>query len=291
MEPVTTAALIAGGASLLGGLLSNKSNRENAEGNAALQREFAQQGIQWKVEDARRAGIHPLYALGAQTHSFSPIAVQDSVGSSVASAGQDISRAVLASADQQERKEAETRMFMLEAARRSDERVYRAAQEAREERRLALDETNATIRNTVLLDQLKRQRAPGTGPGIPKSDDGQGDARGKFDRGQIKLKPAEQTARDPVRPSAEAGSSPMWRRMETAPGVFRDFPTPDANIDSEIMWTWLAAQAYIDKFVSEKFFGGAPKYIQVPKRRYEPSPGAYDMDRGYQRPGVFRKGK
>lgn len=63
--------------------------------NAALQREFAQSGIQWKVADARKAGIHPVYALGGQTHAASPIAVGDTpgIGASMAEMGQDISRA------------------------------------------------------------------------------------------------------------------------------------------------------------------------------------------------------
>lgn len=41
----------------------------------AAQKEFAQHGIQWKVDDATRAGLHPLAALGAQTSSFSPVSV------------------------------------------------------------------------------------------------------------------------------------------------------------------------------------------------------------------------
>lgn len=40
--------------------------------NANLQREFAQNSIQWRVNDAKRAGIHPLYALGAQGSSYTP---------------------------------------------------------------------------------------------------------------------------------------------------------------------------------------------------------------------------
>lgn len=62
------------GASLIGSVLgfaSAKSgqqlqaniNRENLQ-NA---REFAQNSIQWKVEDAKKAGIHPLAALGTQS--------------------------------------------------------------------------------------------------------------------------------------------------------------------------------------------------------------------------------
>lgn len=55
------------------------------------QKEFAQQGIKWRVEDAERSGIHPLYALGAQTTSYSPV----QVGSSDFGAmGQNIGRAI-----------------------------------------------------------------------------------------------------------------------------------------------------------------------------------------------------
>lgn len=43
------------------------------------QREFAQKGIQWRVEDAKAAGIHPLYALGASTAGYQPV---NSFGSS-----------------------------------------------------------------------------------------------------------------------------------------------------------------------------------------------------------------
>lgn len=86
--------IIAAGASILGGILGNKSAEKNAERNIQLQKDFAQQGIQWKVADARKAGIHPLYALGAQTHSFSPVSVGDPLSSSISRAGQDIGRAV-----------------------------------------------------------------------------------------------------------------------------------------------------------------------------------------------------
>lgn len=43
--------------------------------NADLQKTFAKMGVQWRVNDAKKAGIHPLAALGAQTFSGSPISV------------------------------------------------------------------------------------------------------------------------------------------------------------------------------------------------------------------------
>lgn len=87
--------IIGAGASLLGGLFGKKSADKANEENIKLQREFAQQGIQWKVADAKKAGIHPLAALGAQTVSFSPSVVGDNaLGTGIAQAGQDIGRAI-----------------------------------------------------------------------------------------------------------------------------------------------------------------------------------------------------
>lgn len=88
-------ALISGGLGLLGGVLGQKSAKSQQESNTAAQREFAQHGIRWKVEDAKKAGIHPLYAMGAQTHSYSPNPIsQTDYG--LGQAGQDIGRAIQA---------------------------------------------------------------------------------------------------------------------------------------------------------------------------------------------------
>lgn len=88
-------ALIGAGASLLGGLFNQNSAAAAAKKNYEAQKEFAQQGVRWKVDDAKAAGIHPLYALGANTVSFSPSSAGDtSMGTAMANAGQDISRAI-----------------------------------------------------------------------------------------------------------------------------------------------------------------------------------------------------
>lgn len=109
--------LISAGASLAGGLLNsraqqkaNDANALMAQENIKLQKEFATHGIRWKVDDAREAGIHPLYALGAQTTSFSPVSVgavpSTGLGSGLAAAGQDLSRAFNATRTAPERLEA-----------------------------------------------------------------------------------------------------------------------------------------------------------------------------------------
>lgn len=111
------AAAIGAGASLLGGMMGSKSAKDAAEdqmmaneANAALQREFAQNGISWKVNDAKRAGIHPLFALGAQTVAANPSYIgapaDNSMGAAVANMGQDVSRAIHATRTSDQRMEA-----------------------------------------------------------------------------------------------------------------------------------------------------------------------------------------
>lgn len=151
------APLISAGANLVGGLINNNTRQEEIEANQrqlaiqnearlrdeafrreqfeyqkqqniqseATQREFAQSGIQWRVQDAIKAGLHPLAALGGSGASFSsPSSAVGSIsaapsrtgvsgggagiGSSVAAMGQDISRAMMASGSQ------DTRQLMMQ---------------------------------------------------------------------------------------------------------------------------------------------------------------------------------
>lgn len=115
---------MAAGATLLGGVADYLSDerqrrdndtyyrmsREDQERDRALQKEFAQNGIKWRMEDAERAGVHPLYALGASgaTYSptistFSPTPVRSSAGDSIRQMGQDVSRAAMATRNEDER--------------------------------------------------------------------------------------------------------------------------------------------------------------------------------------------
>ena len=85
------AALSAGG-SILGGAISDGRNKKYADDmwqkNYNAQKEFAQNSIQWRVQDAKKAGIHPLYAMG-QTPGYTP---SDSSYSSAY--GEGVSRAM-----------------------------------------------------------------------------------------------------------------------------------------------------------------------------------------------------
>lgn len=104
--------LISAGANILGGLLGQSAADKNREQQNALAQQNRQDqldalksGIQWRVADAKAAGINPLAALGASTGSFSNVVGSNDssspIGAGVAAAGQDLGRAANALTDQQ----------------------------------------------------------------------------------------------------------------------------------------------------------------------------------------------
>lgn len=74
-------SIISAGSSLLGGLFG-KSAQEKANKQAL---KFQKNFIQYRVEDAKKAGIHPLAALGASAN-YSPVSTAG-FGDSIAQAG------------------------------------------------------------------------------------------------------------------------------------------------------------------------------------------------------------
>lgn len=119
-----------------------QDQREDAERayyrNYEAQKEFARHGIQWKVEDALAAGLHPLYALGGPTTGYSPtIAIGSSGGvpdagpSSWNGMGQDLSRAARATMTEEQRAEHDLRLMLLQAQiHETDARAHLANSQA-----------------------------------------------------------------------------------------------------------------------------------------------------------------
>ena len=97
------AAAIAAGAELIGGYMSNQSSKSQAQRNREMQERFAKNQISWRVEDARRAGISPLVAMGASTISPAVTMTGSGRGDAIAKAGSHIADYV---ARKEERKRA-----------------------------------------------------------------------------------------------------------------------------------------------------------------------------------------
>lgn len=209
-------SLISAGASLIGGLIGSnneKKARQQAEAQALrqeqLQREFAQNSIQWRVQDAKAAGLHPLAALGAQTQSYSPISVGYQPGSAmpnaVAQMGQDIGRAVSARGTQQER-------------------AYQATTQALSLRRMELE--NQVLENQVNASRLAVMRQAGGIPATPSQGgrrmiDGQGDL--------VEVSPLEITASRPGVPHQEPAPVNEVGFTRTAAGTFAPVQSDDAK--------------------------------------------------------------
>lgn len=173
-------AIVGAGASLLGGLFGSSEKKKDR----AMQKEFAQQGVRWRVEDAKQAGIHPLAALGFNAPSYTPVAVGDmSLGDGIAQAGQGIGRAIEAKATKAER--------------------------AMQTQSMALDLERKQIENDILKKQaigshLALTQQAGQPPAMPtaagNSIPGQGDSD------YLLTKPLEVNAPHPDREQAEGGN-------------------------------------------------------------------------------------
>jgi hypothetical protein len=175
------------GSQILGGFASQDAADAQAaqyDQNIAMQKEFAQQGIRWKVEDAKAAGIHPLYALGANTVGFSPVATGDSYSPArgMAEMGQDVSRAI-------------------QATRTNSERTQVAAD--------ALRLQNMDLQNQLLQAQIAKLNQPGTPPARPD---------GTAPTGATKVEASKVETSLPGQPYRAAASNPSIEVIQTQNG-------------------------------------------------------------------------
>lgn len=110
--------IIGAGIGAIGKLFGGSSDRKAAakaqKQQMAWDRHVLQNQIQWRVEDAKKAGIHPLAALGAQIAPASPLpgvpGGGDAIADGVGAIGDAIARALSKDVKlEQRRKEAEIR--------------------------------------------------------------------------------------------------------------------------------------------------------------------------------------
>lgn len=233
-------ALISAGAGLASSFLGKNSAEKAAKQNYQQQKEFAQNGIQWKAADAKAAGIHPLYAMGANTVSFSPTNVGSDF-SGLATAGQDIGRAIDATRSNNQRADAFTRTL---AAVQLD-----GAKLDNDIKRADLASKLATVRGQV-------------GPGLPGPEtralwglDGQGDAP-QSDTPEIKRKSTHEVS-SPSAPSNVPGAGASVQFVRNSYGGFDPhIPTQLAESyeqDKIGYLKWLAMNRVLPNFTDPLF--------------------------------------
>lgn len=242
-------ALIGAGSKLIGGYMnSNAQDNANAANaaqnqlNLAYQHEANTKNIQWKVADAKAAGIHPLAALGVSAAGGPTATIgqtaNTSMGDAVSDAGQDISRAIRASETQQKR------------AQSFDNAIR------------ALDVENRSLNNELLRTRIAITKA-GTPPPLPSFDqrwnlDGQGEAP------SVKLSPHEVTPGEPGKPWMEPGAVSDVSYART-PGGYAILPSKAAQERMEDNWLASAAWMYRNQIIPSMRGGETPPAAPAPE--------------------------
>lgn len=221
--------------SVVGGLLGQSASAQANEQNYQAQKEFAQNGIRWRVADAKAAGLHPLAALGAQTPSYTPSAfVGDTswMGDAAQALGQGIGRA------------AEAKMTARERAREralSDQSVALSMETKRLQNQYL--ETQIAAQRQDMALQLARsaamavrtQQAPPSMPSV--GGDGTviaGQAQA-YPTAGTKEKPVEVSTSLPGSPHQQAGLNPDVKWRKTATG-YKVAMSDQAKSDNEDDW-------------------------------------------------------
>lgn len=201
--------LAAGGkiADLIIGSKNASANRDLQAKQMNMQEQFAKSGIQWKVEDAKAAGVHPLFALGAQTHSYAPISVgSTSMPTGFSGLGQDLGRAAMAA------QSPETKVSEFTAAAQ----------------RLTLEK--GAIENEILKSQLARMRQTPT-VAIPTGANPNNMLSVGDPAVAAKVEPLKRTSSNPDAPQSEHAAIPDVGYARTSTG---HAPVPSENVKERI---------------------------------------------------------
>lgn len=227
---------IGAGVGLLGGVLSNMSSERQTDRGYSFQERAAKEGIQWKVEDAKRAGIHPLYAMGAPSFSMQPIVTQDNIGPSIREMGQSIQDASRNTLSEQQK----AMQFM--------EYQVAASQVKRNDAEAELFRTQAAKN---LQGNGSNINPPGLGIHNEMGQNPTGGGQGFYE-----VKPAESISQKIGMPESSAGENPtlQLRRLPGGLPMFMDIAEGDSP---EETWKEKSIPATIGLIMhNQRIFGG-----------------------------------
>lgn len=194
--------LVGIGSALFGGGGSEKrwSNHWNRVG-MEMQYDFAKNGLQWRADDAAKAGISKYAALGAASPSASP---SFAISSGKGSRGQDVARATGAALD----------------------RFARREQVGMEKEMAAAQLRNTKLQGDLLASQIAKMTQPGTPPASPSATE--------------LINPSERTSALRGDASVETGQpAPASKNFVNADGSISRWPSKEAKAAVEdSMYEW-----------------------------------------------------
>lgn len=274
---------IGGALGLIGAGQSQASAERLNQLNYEHQKEFAQNGIRWKVADAKAAGLHPLAALGASTASYSPSAV---IGDSpdysfLKDMGQGIDRAMDAKATQRERAEREQKENALFNEELKGKQLQNQETETRIQS-MKWDMAMELARNAAQSARTQQQ-VPAMPSLAPDGSlmPGQSNATSP---GGIESKPAEIVVNEPGRRGQERGSITELGFSRTNDGGYVPVMSNDAkqryeeDITGEIGWN---LRNRLPAIIDRQDVAPPRSWLSDPDSSWE-----FDLSRGawYERP-------
>lgn len=235
---VWQAAAIAAGASIAGGLIANRNNRKAAHQQYLQQKEFAQHGIRWRTADAKAAGLHPLYAIGANVPTYTPSYSSDALGPALAQAGQSVAEGYLANkrhkANQSQRKAEMDAQIKHNAQLRIMAMDRHILEQQRLQHQMRVDESQVLLNQALAAKALSDAEAhkdlsPAGGVGEVLTTEEAANAA--QDTGATITKPKELVTNKTGSPSIEAGENPLWV-VEKAGGSLKQVRLNDESAEA-----------------------------------------------------------
>jgi len=210
----------------------------------ATQKEFAQNGIRWKMDDAKAAGIHPLAALGAPTASGGGTMITSqpdtSVSQGLQNMGQSVSRAIQSQRTAQERQLAD----------------------------LQLANAQADLDGKLIENQIKSssyQKMNQVGPAFPSAMDGAMiPGQGNSVIPGFKVTPSEASASSRFNSGVQAGGINSLQYTREADGSIGIAPSKDAKERNE------------DDFIAESLWHIKNRFMPPP-----PDPREWPLPKGF----------
>lgn len=222
-----------------GPLISGAFSAQNSKDNYDAQKEFAQNGIQWRVADATAAGLHPLAALQGGGTSFSP---SFNTGS-----GMDFGKMF-------------DDMAGMGKHGQNTDRAQRAVLSDYDREKQALHIRSLQLQNSLLESQLAQNwshvmgqpsnpPAPGPSSAVPAQSSGQTLALpGAVKPGVVKLEPSKSESARPGDAGVAAGRSPLFREQVISNKSSANLLTPEAGelfeAYGEVLKPFMAAGAH-----------------------------------------------
>lgn len=268
---------IGAGLGLLGGITGSFFNRDLSERQMAFAREMAQNGIQWRVEDARKAGIHPLYALGAPTFNAPNIMIEDPLPQAMRESGQQIGHAIGQMQSQSDKLITALQLDMLQ----SQARKLKAEAGIVEEQELASYNARNSQNGLGIHSESDRVNEMGQVPQVRGTE-----VPGAAESGWYDVQPSKYTSASVAAPGLEARGREGQQEWRIRPDFYLIMPYSDEGYGEQ--WHEMSmrekltvlkqnaniyGQHYFQDAVNFFFFGKEPehKYKSATSQGWKPN--------------------